>query len=401
MQNLLPQIWIIVLLVGLPQLSETVYSPSLPEIATELQTSIGSVEHTLTTYLVGLAVGIFFWGRLSDRIGRKPCVVGGLLFFILGCLCCYFSNDIYILMLSRALQAFGCSVGSVVTQSIARDAFKGPELGKVYATVGMTFILFPALGPVLGGFIAENLGWHNIFLFLSSFAALLTCIVLIKLPETHHKNNRSKISTLNVLSKLIKDPHVIMCAIIVGAGNGIIFSYFAEGPFYLIKALGLSQSQYGMTFLLVSTGAIVGGMASKKLHKAHKPTEIVNYGAIIVLCSTLIFSLCILSNQFSNTALISITILSQMITQVGLVMVTSNTLAISLVNYNWCTGTALSIFSLFSCFLNSLFNYWMGEFHNGTLLPMPLYFFGMATLIVVVGRSMHKAATKTAKVENQ
>jgi DHA1 family bicyclomycin/chloramphenicol resistance-like MFS transporter len=111
---LLPAIWIIVLIVGLPQLSETVYTPSLPEIADAFKTSNAMVEYTLTIYLLGFALRTFFWSKVSDRFGRKPCVITGFLIFILGCLCCYFSPSIEWLMASRCLQAFGGSVGSVL-----------------------------------------------------------------------------------------------------------------------------------------------------------------------------------------------------------------------------------------------------------------------------------------------
>jgi DHA1 family bicyclomycin/chloramphenicol resistance-like MFS transporter len=392
MRGSIPPVWIIVLLVGLAQLSETVYSPSLPEIAKELNTSINNVEHTLTTYLVGFGIGVFFWGRLSDRIGRKPCVLGGLLFYIIGCISCYFSNNIFVLMLSRALQAFGCSVGSVISQSITRDAFKGSELSKVYATVGTSLALFPAIGPILGGFIVEHLKWNNIFLFLSFFAVVLTGLVIVKLPETHRKDDQKPFSIFDVLLKMAKDPHVIKCGIIAGAGLGIIFSYFAEGSFYLMKALGLSHSQYGMTFLLMSLATLLGGITSKRLNNTHQQTEIIKYGIRTIFISTLIFSGCILFNQFlkpiDKKILILITILSQMFTQFGLSMIMSNTLSISLMNYNWCNGTASSLFGLFYYSLVSLFNYGMGELHNGTLLPMPLYFLSISIFMSILRRNL-------------
>src|SRR5579872_2591343 len=151
----LPAIWLIVLIVGLPQLSETVYSPSLPEIAQALHTSDSMVEYTLTIYLIGFAIGLLFWGKISDKFGRKPCILAGLAIFTLGCIACYYSQTINALMVSRLIQAFGGSIGSVLGQSISRDSFQGPALARVYATVGTAMAIFPAMGPLVGGLISE------------------------------------------------------------------------------------------------------------------------------------------------------------------------------------------------------------------------------------------------------
>jgi DHA1 family bicyclomycin/chloramphenicol resistance-like MFS transporter len=162
----LPAIWLIVLIVGLPQLCETVYTPSLPDIAHALKTSAPMVEYTLTIYLLGFAVGTLFWGNISDRLGRKPCILAGLFIFMVGSLGCYFSHSIGTLMMNRLVQAFGGSIGSVLGQAICRDAFHGVALGRVYSTTGSALALFPALGPLCGGLIADTVGWRNIFIFL-------------------------------------------------------------------------------------------------------------------------------------------------------------------------------------------------------------------------------------------
>ena len=181
----LPPFWIIAFIAGLPLFAETAYTPSLPDIARALKVSESMAEYTLTVYIFGMAIGILFWGHLSDRIGRKPCILGALCFFILGCVGCYFSESIHILMFFRLIQAFGGSVGNVLAQSIARDAFQGPALGKAYSVVASSVALFPAIGPVIGGHIAEYFGWYDIFLFLIIFALVLGWAVVKKLPETH------------------------------------------------------------------------------------------------------------------------------------------------------------------------------------------------------------------------
>ena len=389
---LLPALWLIVLIVGLPQLSETVYTPSLPDIAHALHAAESMVEYTLTIYLFGFAIGTLFWGKLSDHFGRKPCVLAGLFIFILGCIGCYFSSTIEMLMISRFIQAFGGSIGSVLGQAICRDSFHGPSLGKAYASIGSGLAIFPAIGPVIGGVIAQHFGWASIFLSLVLFAIILTLLVAKLLPETHQVANRQSVSILEISSSLLKNKKVIGFGLIVSACNGISFSYFAEGSFYLIKILGLTPSEYGLSFIAIAAATMMGGMLSKKLHNHHTAKTIMGYGLVIILASASIFSLFTVIHTnilpLSTNLMIGITILSQMSIMFGICMATSNALALGLADYKWCIGTASSLFGFFYYCLISLFTLGMGALHNDTLLPMPLYFLGISLFMLIVQKFM-------------
>ena len=387
---LLPAIWLVVLIVGLPNLSETVYTPSLPDIAHALRTSEAMVEYTLTIYLFGFALGTLFWGKVSDKLGRKPCVVAGFLVFILGCIGCYFSNSIEMLMLARLVQAFGGSAGSVLAQAICRDAFHGPALGRVYSLIGSAIGLFPALGPLCGGIIAEIFGWRNIFIFLIAFAMIVIFAIGAKLPETHPQGARRKISMWDIVTQLMLDKKVLAFGLIVAGCNGILFSYFAEGPFYLIKGLGLSPSHYGLSFTVIGASAMLGGIVSKRLHNKHSSKEIMGYGLLIISFVTTIFSCVALINHnlftLAPAIMIAVTVISQVICIFGTCMASTNALASALVDYRYAIGTASSLFGFFYYCLISLFTFFMGCLHDGTLLPMPLYFLSISCLMMIVNR---------------
>jgi Bcr/CflA subfamily drug resistance transporter len=392
MDILVPAIWLIVLIVGLPQLSETVYTPSLPDIADSMGVSEAMVEYTLTIYLFGFAIGTFFWGKLSDKIGRKPCVLAGLIVFVMGCLGCYYANTITALMISRFIQAFGGSIGSVIGQAICRDAFHGKALGKVYSSTGAALAVFPAVGPVVGGVIAQCFGWSTIFLFLIGFGLLLTLLVMIYLPETHDVQNRKHISLMAVAQSLLVSKKVIGFGLIVAACNGIAFSYFAEGSFYFIKMLGLSPSQYGFSFVPIAFVTMMGGMVSKYLHNWRSSETIMGYGLRLIVAATLLFSIftfCFVHYaMFSSYVMVLTAIFMQMMIMFGICMVTSNALALALVDYKWCIGTASSLFGFFYYLCISFFTFGMGSLHNGTLLAMPLYFLALGCFMLLVQRYM-------------
>ncbi|KTD50195.1 multidrug resistance protein [Legionella quinlivanii] len=386
----MPPVWLIVLIAGLPQLSETVYTPSLPVIAQSLHTSASMMEYTLTIYLFGFAIGTLIWGKFSDRFGRKPGILLGLLIFIIGCTGCYYSTTISGLMISRFVQAFGGSIGSVLGQAICRDAFQGSALGKVYSVVGSALAVFPAVGPVVGGFIAEHLGWRSIFTVLALFSLLLIILVARNLPETHLPQQRARISLARVAIQLLGNKKVMGFALLVAGCNGISFSYFAEGPFYFIKMLGLSPSQFGMSFIAIAISTMSGGLLSKYLHAYRSSGKIMQYGLMIILIATLIYSFIAVYLHLPARFMIIMSLVMQMTIMFGVCMVTTNALALALTDFKWCIGTASSVFGFFYYSLISVFTLGMGYFHNGTLQAMPLYFLAIGLFMFLIEKWMIK-----------
>lgn len=384
-------VWLLILIVGLPQLSETIYTPSLPDIARDLSVADKMVEFTLTLYLFGFGIGTLIWGKLSDHLGRKPCMLGGLIIYILGCLACYYSDSIEGLLISRFIQAFGGSVGSVLGQAICRDAFQGIERGKVYSTIGSTLAVSPAIGPLLGGFTDQMFGWHAIFLTLIVFGLFVLIVASLKLPETHKPSKMPPASFVQTLLRMAKDLKVLAFGFLVAACNGIIFSYYAEGSFFLIDLLGLTPSQYGSSFLSIAAAGILGGYLSRRMHSYTSSLEILGNGLKVVLFGTTVFCSTVVSLsivQASPLTHVIFTLTSMFTIMVGIGMILPNALSLALEGYQHAIGTASSIFGFSYYTLISLFTFGMGILHNNTLFPMPLYFLAIGISMSFVYKTM-------------
>ena len=396
----LPPIWLLVLIAGLPQIAETIYTPSLPDIAKALHTSDAMAEYTLTIILAGFAVGVLLWGNLSDRWGRKPCVLMGLGIYILGCIGCFYSTSITELMLFRLVQAIGGSTGSVLGQAIARDAFQGADRGKVFSTVGGALAFSPAIGPVVGGYLDETFGWSANFLLLILMGVIVFIFSVWKLPETlptHQKASHSLWKTLVLLSK---DKRVLRLGFLVGACNGIGFSYYGEGSFYLIDLLGLTPSLYGNTFIAIAIAGAFGAFMSRKLHATLDSLTIMKWGVMATVLGGLLFVVQIVALTFwqaPSYALIVATILSMMFLVGGISMITANALSSALVDYSHITGTASSLFGCFYYVLIALFTLGIGLLHNGTLFPLPLYLCAITLLLWIVYRGLEKTERQRQK----
>jgi MFS family permease len=305
----------------------------------------------------------------------------GLLIFALGSLGCYYSGSIIELMGGRLLQAFGASIGSVLVQALVRDVLYGPALAKMYAFVGSSLSLFPVIGPILGVFIDERFGWHAIFLMLSFFGVFLMISVMVNLKETHHQEDQKPVSFVTVAATLLRDKKVMTLAFIVAATHGIAYSYFAEGSFYFIELLKFSPRCYGLTFL--------GGMLSLTLNNTHTSCQVMDYGLKIVFAGALFFSSVMVLHAWlllSREVLIVATVASQTTMVFGICMTFTNALAIALVDYKWCVGTASSFFGFLYYSGTSLFIFGIGSLHNETVYTMPCYFLGISVLILLVRR---------------
>ncbi len=390
MQKLLqkPSLWLIILIVALPQLSETIYTPSLPDIAHALSVSDNMVEYTLTIYLFGFAVGVLFWGNLSDRIGRRPALLMGLVIYLLGCIGCWYSANITMLMLSRFIQAFGGSTGSVLGQAIARDAFPGPERSKVFSTIGIALACAPALGPIIGGFTDQYFGWSAVFLVLIALGLYVTRQVFATLPETNMNLRTTKGHLINNFTKVLTDKHVLSMGFFVSACNGIIFSLYSEGPFYMIEMLGLTPSQYGCIYLFIAAATIAGGMFSRYLNIRHHPGEkIILKGILITFAGTITLTIFAYTGYIQKDYglfSVGLTLGLLVITLFGVTAIIPNSLSHALESYKHMAGTAASLFGFYYYVLISAMTFIMGFIHDGTVIPMPLYFSGLALSMLFV-----------------
>lgn len=184
-QKSVPSLFILIALVGFPQISESIFTPVLPAISEALSVTAQTSQLTMGSYFVGFAIGVLFWGRLSDGIGRRPAMLWGLAVYLLGNFALWLAPDFNVLLLARVLQAFGAAAGSVITQTIMRESFSGVEGERVFAKISAAMALAPALGPLIGGALATYFdNYRAVFIGLMMMAGLLWVDVLLRLPET-------------------------------------------------------------------------------------------------------------------------------------------------------------------------------------------------------------------------
>ncbi|MFE4712461.1 multidrug effflux MFS transporter [Paenibacillus sp. NPDC056722] len=381
-----PSLLLMIVLVGFPQISETIYTPSLPDLAAALGVSNSSVQFTLSIYFIGFALGVFCWGWLSDLIGRRPAMLGGLIVYGIGSLMCLYANSIDWLLVSRFIQAFGAATGSVVTQTMLRESVSGERRHVMFAQISAVIAFTPAVGPLIGGWVDQVFGFRAVFFVLVVMSVLLFVYAFLKLPETTNVSQRSKVGILPVVRRMLAMPRVLVFGGLIGGINGVLFSYYAEAPFIFIEHFKLSPGVYGFMGIIVALASVVGAMISRRLLPLYAPEKIIHRGCLVMASGALLLTVGSSLSGVPNIVVVICMLMAMFVMLIGAGMALPNSLSLALVQFHDVIGTAGAIFSLGYYLLVSLTTWGMSLLHNGSLLTMPLYFLAISSVMWWLGR---------------
>lgn len=373
-----PSLLLMIVLVAFPQISETIYTPSLPDIAVALGVSNSSVQLTLSIYFIGFALGVLCWGWLSDFIGRRPAMLGGLIVYGVGSLMCFYSESITLLLVSRFIQAFGAATGSIITQTILRESVSGNKRHAMFAQISAVIAFTPAVGPLIGGWVDQAFGFRAVFFTLVMMSVLLFVYAFWKLPETTDVSVRKKVAILPIVKRMLSLPRVLVFGLMIGGINGVLFSYYAEAPFIFIEHFNISPGVYGFLGIVVALASIVGAMMSKRLLSLYAAEKIIHIGCLVMTSGALLLTIVSSLASLPNMMLMVCILITLFVMLMGAGIALPNCLSLALVNFQDVVGTAGAIFSLGYYLLVSLATWGMSALHNGSLLTMPIYFLGIS-----------------------
>jgi DHA1 family bicyclomycin/chloramphenicol resistance-like MFS transporter len=259
-------------LVALGPVSISLYVPSMPALAAEFQATPGLVQQSFTIFVVGFAAAQLVYGPLSDRFGRRPVLIGGLILYIAASLACALSTGIDQFLVARLAQGLGACVGPVVVRAIVRDRFERADAVRAFAFIGTAIALAPAVGPLIGGFLEVWFGWRSAFLFLVGYGLLMTGLVLARLEESIPRRDRNATDPARLLrnyASLLTNTRYLGYMAPITFCFGGLFAYNATAPFLFIDELGLSPDQFGMlavfTVSTYATGSLLAGWLGVRL----------------------------------------------------------------------------------------------------------------------------------------
>jgi DHA1 family bicyclomycin/chloramphenicol resistance-like MFS transporter len=255
-------------LTGLGPLSTDLYLPSLPAIARAFSTDAATVQLTLSAYLIGYAAGQIFHGPLSDRLGRRPVLMAGLVGFIAASALCATSLSIEMMIGARALQGLAASGPIVLARSIARDLYEGPRAGRELARMGAIMGIIPAIAPVIGGALSVVWGWPSGFEIQAGLGLVIGVAVVWGLPETVPVKLTTPFSAVELMRDfggLLGHTGYRLHIAMQAATYGGLFAFISGSSFVLQGVYHLNEVSYGLSFACCACSFVTGSLLTQRL----------------------------------------------------------------------------------------------------------------------------------------
>ena len=293
-------VFFVVIFVALPPFAIDTYIPAFGNMANSLRVPVSAMAITISTYMVGFGLGMFFWGALSDRYGRRKILIIGMLVYIVSTILCSQTDSFNTLTLMRFVQGLGDSPAAVAAMAILKDCYRGQKLIKTVATMVMVFMIAPIVAPIIGSIIIYTTGrWQDIFHFLTIYGVLLLFITFI-IPETHkpHKRSKSLLKSFAVYIQHLHNMPFILGAMAGALGFGAMFSFISASSTLIIEYYHLGYIQFCAIFALNVLGIVFASNLIRKKLTPYNRVRFITIGYIVAI--TIVIANIILSYIIDN-----------------------------------------------------------------------------------------------------
>lgn len=275
--------WVLLLgsMTALAAMTTDMYLPSLPEVASELNTGMSQAQFTIAGTLIGGAIGQLFIGPLSDRYGRRAPVFIGLIVHVLASLGAAFALTVGTLFVLRMFQGVGNAAAGVVAIAVIRDRMSGAEASSLLSRLMLVIGLAPLLAPTVGAALAHLWSWRAVFIALGAMGLGLLLITWRFLPETLPAERRSTSSRdiIGSYGVLLRDRRFLAYALLPGLTMAALFAYVAGSPFVLREDFNLTTGQFSLLFAVNGIGLVVAAQVNAALVKRFAPVRIMRLAA--------------------------------------------------------------------------------------------------------------------------
>jgi DHA1 family bicyclomycin/chloramphenicol resistance-like MFS transporter len=372
-----------------------VFLPVMPVVKTVFNVSDAMVGLTFTVTLFVIAFATLVYGSLSDRHGRRPLLLGGLLLFTVGGGLSALATSTGWLIAGRVVQAMGAGCSGGLTRAIARDAYGTEGLVKIIAYLTMAYTLGPMISPLVGGILLDLQGWRAVFWFSTLAGVLISTAAYFVMPETHVPQPAPARHTgagfphagvlhagfLHDYVRLFSRLRFTAFVLQSGFSSGCFFALGTAASFMMKDYLGRSATEYGLYFLMFPCGFFLGNLTSSRISQRFGIENMVLAGSLVNFAAVAGQSVLIFSGHLTPLVLFAPGFLITF--GQGLAMPNAQVGAMRVIPS--LTGTASGIGVFCQMFIGALFAQIYTWASDGTPVPMVITLLGCSALTLAAG----------------
>jgi DHA1 family bicyclomycin/chloramphenicol resistance-like MFS transporter len=286
-KRLLP---ILILMVVFSPLAIDIFLPALPIMAQEYSVSLSQMQASITVFILSLGVGQIVSGPLTDRYGRRPVALGGIVIYGASSIFAAMATNLEWLLIARLIQGLGACAIVVAAFSCVRDRYDALQSGVMYSYLNGAICCIPALAPLLGNVLTEQFGWRSNFEFMALYALVAGLVLFFTLQETRPEQTiqHKRLITLSRFRPILKHPVFLFHSLVVMLAMAIIIAYVSSSPTWLMGKLGLNRPDFVFWFSLNAALNIAACVLAPKLLIKWGARTTIGFGLVMIISAGLL-----------------------------------------------------------------------------------------------------------------
>ena len=372
------------------------FLPAVDDAAKSLNTNIGNIMISFGVLSVGVALGQIIHGPLSDRYGRKPVIVWGLIFFMTTSLLLAFVPSLELLYNLRFIQGLAVAATMIVMRSIVRDLFSVKEGARVFSNLFVILAIIPIIGPIIGGHLTVWFGWQSVFFLMAGICALVLLTIVGLFKESIPKKDPEALKLYKLLSNFneIISERNFLTFLLIGIGTYAGLYGVITGIAPVMTGLLRQQANvFGYQVAAIMTGHFISAAIAGKLVHILGIKKLLFMGTLISMIGGLFL---IGASLLGIITIYSILIPSTMFL-IGFALTIPGMTAGALSNFQHMAGRATSMLGFIQHGTGALVSITLGYIADGST-PMPMAIavatpslFAFISFIIRIPRTILKA----------
>ncbi|ACM33918.1 multidrug effflux MFS transporter [[Acidovorax] ebreus] len=285
-----PPLWLLVLITLSGTLAMHMFVPALPDAARALGVGPAAVQATISIYIVGLALGQLIYGPLSDALGRRPLLLGGLALYAAGSIAAMLAPTAPALIAARFIQALGGCAGLALGRAMVRDTNGPVEAVRALALLNLMMMVGPGMAPLAGSGLVALGGWRAVFVALALAGVATLLLSWRKVPETGTPTGRVSPGRLaRAYAALLRSPTFLAYAVGGGCATTAVYAFIAAAPFIITEQLGHPLRDVGIALGVVMVGMAIGNALTRRLALSMRLGRLLVWGNAVSVACALVF----------------------------------------------------------------------------------------------------------------